>query len=209
MIHQPHQPHQRRHRFAVPVIRTLLVILCTAGLAACHGKEDRIRQLQQTVWKNPEDARAYLNLGKEYSRQQNYKAAIEAYRQAIAIEPGLDEAYAAIGAAYFNKKQYASALPWMQKRVETAPDDSLRQFDLGNVYLQLQRYDDAIAAYRKAIDNSYSFDEAWYTTAICQIRAGRVQEAWKIHSWLQKKNNYLAVALERHLPKGPLPGEKK
>jgi tetratricopeptide (TPR) repeat protein len=203
---KPHYTPQGRIR---SLLRPFLVILCIAGLAACQNKETRIRELQQTVWKNPEDARAYLNLGKEYSRQQRYPEAIESYRRAIAIEPGLDEAYSAMGAAYFNQKNFAGALPWMQRRVQMAPDDSLRHFDLGNVYYQLKRYDDAIASYRQAIDNSYAFDEAWYTIAICNIRAGRMDEARKIHALLQKKNNYLAVALERHMQPGPWQDGKK
>ncbi len=203
---KPSNPLRKQLRNA---LSALLAILLVTGLTACKNKDSRIRELQQTVWKNPEDARAYLNLGKEYSRQEQFPEAIKAYQRAIALEPGLDEAYAAMGAAYFNQKNYAAALPWMQKRVQIAPDDSLRQFDLGNVYLQLKRYDDAIASYRLAIDNSYSFDEAWYTMAICHIRAGRMDEARKIHAWLQKKNNYLAVALERHLQAGSGQGAGK
>lgn len=191
------------------LFRMFLILSCITALSACQNKEGKIRDLQQTVWKNPENARAYLNLGKEYSRQQKYTEAIDAYRRAIAIEPGLDEAYSAMGAAYFNLKNYSAALPWMQRRVQMAPDDSLRHFDLGNVYYQLNRYDDAIGSYRQAIDNSYSFDEAWYTMAICQMKAGRMDEARKIHTWLEKKNNYLAVALERHLQSGPRQNEKK
>lgn len=203
MSHLPYPPCGLPGGKLRKLLRPFMILLCIASLAGCQNKEAKIRDLQQTVWTNPEDARGYLNLGKEYSRQQRYDEAIEAYRRAIAIEPGLDEAYSALGAAYFNKKEYSSALPWMKRRVELAPDDSLRQFDLGNVYYQLKRYDDAISAYRQAIDNSYSFDEAWYTLAICQIKAGRMDEARKIHALLQKKNNYLAVALERHLQNGP------
>ncbi|NTV02953.1 MAG: tetratricopeptide repeat protein [Chlorobiaceae bacterium] len=203
MIQLSNQPSNQMQKRLLTALRSLLAIICIAGLSACQNKDTRIRELQQTVWKSPEDARAYLNLGKEYSRQQKFAEAITAYQRAIALEPGLDEAYSAMGAAYFNQKNYPAALPWMKKRVQMAPDDSLRHFDLGNVYFQLQRYDDAIAAYRQAIDNSYSFDEAWYTMAICHIRAGRMDEARKIHAWLQKKNNYLAVALERHLQPAP------
>ena len=179
--------------------RPFLVFLCLSGLFACQDKGARIRELQQEVWKNPEDARGYLNLGKEYAQHQQYKEAIEAYRRAITIEPGLDEAYSALGAAYFDQKNFAEALPWMEKRVRIAPDDSLRNFDLGNVFFQLKRYDDAVASYKKAIDNSYSFQEAWYSLAVCYIKTGKMEEARKIHTWLQSKNNYLAVSLERHL----------
>lgn len=187
------------YRHAVVLFRPLLILLCLAGLSACNTKEARIKELQQEVWQRPEDARGYLNLGKEYARQQRYNDAIEAYRRAIGIEPGLDEAYSALGAAYFDKKEFNSALPWMRKRVEIAPDDSLRQFDLGNVYFQLNRYNDAVASYQKAIDNSYSFQEAYYSMAVCYIKLGKIEEARKIHKWLQTKNNYLAASLERHL----------
>ncbi|NTU57436.1 MAG: tetratricopeptide repeat protein [Chlorobiaceae bacterium] len=187
------------YRYLRTLVRPLLVLLFISGLFACQDKGARIRELQQEVWKNPEDARGYLNLGKEYAGHQRYKEAIESYQRAIAIEPGLDEAYSALGAAYFDQKNFAAALPWMEKRVKIAPDDSLRNFDLGNVFFQLKRYDDAVASYRKAIDNSYSFQEAYYSMAVCYIKTGRIDEARKIHTWLQNKNNYLAVALERHL----------
>ncbi|AOS84420.1 hypothetical protein BIU88_09935 [Chlorobaculum limnaeum] len=187
------------YRNVVALFRPFLILLCLAGLSACQNKEARINELQQEVWKNPENARGYLNLGKEYARQQRYDDAIQAYRRAIGLEPGLDEAYSALGAAWFDKKDFNAALPWMQKRVEIAPDDSLRQFDLGNVYFQLHRYNDAIASYQKAIDNSYSFQEAYYSMAVCYIKLGKIEEARKIHKWLQSKNNYLAASLERHL----------
>jgi tetratricopeptide (TPR) repeat protein len=177
----------------------MLILLCLGGLTACQNKGARIEKLQQEVWANPEDARGYLNLGKEYARQQRYDDAIQAYRRALGIEPELDEAYSALGAAYFDKKQFKTALPWMQKRVAIAPDDSLRHFDLGNVYFQLKHYDDAITSYRKAIDNSYAFHEAWYSIGVCYIKTGKIEEARKILKWLQTKNNYLAVSLERHL----------
>jgi tetratricopeptide (TPR) repeat protein len=206
LSNMPTPPKFRNPRM---LFRKFLVLLCLCGVTACKSKESKIDELQQTVWKNPEDARSYLNLGKEYARQQKYPEAIEAYRRAIDLEPGLDEAYSALGAAYFNQKNFPAALPWMQKRVAMAPDDSLRHFDLGNVYFQMKRYDDAIASYRQAIDNSYSFDEAWYTMAISYVRLGRMDEARKIHTLLQKKNNYLAVALERHMQPGPRQKEQK
>ncbi len=189
----------KSYRQVAALFRPFLILLCLAGLSACNSKEARIKELQQEVWQHPEDARGYFNLGKEYARQQKYDDAISSYRRAIDLEPGLDEAYSALGAAYFDKKEFNSALPWMQKRVDIAPDDSLRQFDLANVYFQLNRYDDAIASYRKAIDNSYSFQEAWYSMAVCYIKMGKIEEARKIHKWLQAKNNYLAASLERHL----------
>jgi len=181
------------------VIRPLLILLCFSGLAACGNKSDHIRELQQQVWQNPDDAEAYLRLGKGYARLQRFDEAVEAYRRAIALEPGLDEAYSALGASLFNQKKFAEALPYIKKRVETAPDDSLRHFDLGNVYMNLKQYDNAVLSYRQAIDNSYSFDEAYYNLAVALARAGKSEDAWKIHTLLQQKNNYLAVSLERHL----------
>lgn len=179
--------------------RSLVIVCCLSGLLGCQSKEARIQELQQVVWKNPEDAQGYLKLAHEYARQERFDEAIDAYKRAIKIEPGLDEAYSGLGAAYFNKKEYAAALPWMKKRVAIAPDDSLRLFDLGNVYYQLKRYDDALDSYRKAIDNSYSFQEAYYTVGMCYIKQGKIEEARKILRWLQDKNNYLAASLERHL----------
>ncbi|MCG8344663.1 MAG: tetratricopeptide repeat protein [Chlorobiales bacterium] len=181
------------------ILFSSLAVLVTAG---CDSASKELNELQQAVWRSPEDPQAYIRLGNAYARQKQYDKAVDSYEKALALNPrsGMT-VYPALGAAYFNRKQYEQALGYFRKSLEFSPDDSLRHYDIGNVYLQLDKYDLAIEAYLEAIANSTAFEEAYYNLAICYIRTGQRAKAREIYAWLQDKNNYLAVSLERHLEK--------
>ena len=185
------------------IVLLLLATGATSLLWGCDESVKELNELQQAVWQNPDDAGAFVKLGNAYSRRQRYDEAVDAYEKALVLKPesGRD-IYPALGAAYFNRKEYARALEYFEKSLEYAPDDSLRHYDMGNVYLQMERCDKAIEAYNRAIENSTAFAEAYYNLAICYLRTNRREKAREIHAWLQEKNNYLAVSLERHLESG-------
>jgi len=170
-------------------------------LTSCNRKSDEIAILQQQVWKNPQDTGSFMQLGNALARKHRYNEASEAFKSALAVNPGLDAANQALGAIAFNQKNYAEALTFFRKYLEQAPKDSMRLYDIGNVYMQMQQYENAAKAYSEAIDNSVGFAEAHYNLAICYNNTGRKSEADAIYEWLLVKNNYLAVSLQRHFNK--------
>lgn len=185
--------------------RVILPILCLAGvimLGACSQKNNNISELQQEVWKNPEDTAAMLRLGNAYAQQNRYDEAEETYKNALALDPELDAAYHSLGAVSFNRQDYPRAREWFSLHLERSPKDSLRLYDLGNALMQMKAYAEAADAYGEAIDNSRSFTEAHYNLAVCFIKTGRMDEARQIYNWLLDKNNYLAVSLQNHLQGG-------
>ena len=170
-------------------------------LVSCNRPGNELKTLQQQVWKSPKDAGGYMQLGHAYARSERYSEAKEAYKSALAINPKLDEAYHALGAIAFNQKNYAESLKYFQKHLEHAPKDSLTLYDIGNAYMQLKEFDKAAKSYSEAIDNSESFTEAHYNLAICYLNTGQRADAQAIYEWLLKKNNYLAVSLQKHFKK--------
>ncbi|NTW68643.1 MAG: tetratricopeptide repeat protein [Chlorobiaceae bacterium] len=178
-----------------------LLLASLSLLTSCNRKSDEIANLQQQVWKNPQDAEGFMLLGNALARKQRYNEATEAFKSALAINPGLDKANKALGTIAFNQKNYTGALSFFQKHLDKAPKDSLRLYDVGNVYMQMKQYESAAKAYSDAIDNSEAFAEAHYNLAICYIYTGRKAEAEAIYEWLLVKNNYLAVSLQRHFNK--------
>ncbi len=185
-------------------IQRLLIYFFLASLtllASCNRPSNELKTLQQQVWKNPKDAGAYMLLGQGYARNERYNEAAEAYKSALSINPKLDEAYHALGAIAFNQKNYAESLKYFQKHLESAPKDSLTLYDIGNAYMQLKEFDKAAKSYSESIDNSESFTEAHYNLAICYLNTGQRAEAQAIYEWLLKKNNYLAVSLQKHFKK--------
>jgi len=194
--------HTNRHSFRLLISMMVFILsgLAALGFSGCAPASNELKERQQAVWQNPEDPQAYIRLGNEYAKQQLYDKAVEAYENALSLNPqsGIT-VYPALGAAYFNRQQYTEALGYFKKSLEYSPEDSLRFYDIGNVYLHLQKCDLAIEAYLQAIENSTAFQEAHYNLAICYIRTGQKAKAQDIYAWLQEKNNYLAVSLERHL----------
>lgn len=190
-------PHQN---IGIQRFLALMMLVVLTMLVSCK-KLDEVNALQQQVWKEPQNAGAYLRLGHAYARGQRFAEAAEAYKSALRINPKLDEAYHALGAVAFNQKNYSEALKYFQQDLERSPKDSLRLYDIGNVYMQLKEFNKAAKFYSEAIDNSDSFAEAHYNLAVCYIRTGRKAEVHAIYEWLLKKNNYLAFSLKKHLDK--------
>jgi len=191
-------PHSRVGIQRIPL---LLLLASLTLLASCSSSPSDLKTLQQQVWKNSKDAGAYMLLGNGYARSERYSEAAEAYKSALAINPKLDEANHALGAVAFNQKNYTESLKYFQKHLEHAPKDSLTLYDIGNAYMQLKEFDKAAKSYSEAIDNSESFTEAHYNLAICYLNTGQRAEAQSIYEWLLKKNNYLAVSLQKHFKK--------
>ncbi len=189
----------KHFRVAVKPLFGLLLLTALGTASSCTGNASKeINDLQQEAWKNSGDAGAWFRLGNAYARNEQYRKAEESYREALSIDPGLEEVLQALGAASFNQGNYRNALVYFTKYHALSPDDSLRNYDLGNVFLQLQEYDKAIAAYQRAIANSASFDLAYYNLGVCFARTGKGAEAEEIYQLLVKKNNYLAVSLKNH-----------
>lgn len=191
-------PHLRAGIQRMP--RIVLLVSITL-LASCSRSPSDLQVLQQKVWKNPKDAEAYMRLGNAYARSERYREAAEAYRNALVINPELEEINHALGAVAFNQKNYAESLKYFQKHLEHSPKDSLTLYDVGNAYMQLKQFEKAATSYSEAIDNSESFTAAHYNLAICYLNTGQRADAQAIYEWLLKKNNYLAVSLQKHFKK--------
>lgn len=177
----------------------LILLAGMSILTSCNRTENDINSLQQQVWKNPRNARAYMLLGNACARARRYSEASAAYKSALAINPELDDAFHALAAVAFNQKNYGEAEKYFQQHLEHSPKDSLRLYDLGNAQMQLRQFDKAAKSYSEAIENSDSFTDAHYNLAVCYIRTGRKAEAEVIYKWLLVKNNYLAISLQKHL----------
>ena len=190
------QPHPRA---GIPCLFVLILLAGMTMLTSCNRTEHEINSLQQQVWKNPQNAKAYMLLGNACAQAPRYSEASAAYKSALAINPELDDAFHALGAIAFNQKNYGEAKKYFQQHLALAPKDSLRLYDLGNAEMQLGQFDKAAKSYSEAIENSDSFTDAHYNLAVCYIRTGRKAEAEVIYKWLLVKNNYLAISLQKHL----------
>jgi tetratricopeptide (TPR) repeat protein len=94
---------------------------------------------------------AYFQIGYCYGELDNYSKAIEAYKQAIRIDPDAADTYYNLGNVYFALDNYSKAIEAYKQAIRIDPDYANALYNLGNVYFALDNYSKAIEAYKQAI----------------------------------------------------------
>jgi len=81
----------------------------------------------------------------------NYIKAIEAYKQAIRIDPNDANAYYNLSVTYADLGLYKDAIEARKQAIRIDPNDAMNYYNLGEYYDHLGLYKDAIEAYKQAI----------------------------------------------------------
>ena len=94
---------------------------------------------------------AYYVIGFCYNELGNHSKAIEAYKQAIHINPNYLSAYSSLGGVYFGLGNFTEAVESFKQVIRINPNDTFAYNILGVSYLALTNYAKAIEAYQQAI----------------------------------------------------------
>ena len=93
----------------------------------------------------------YGNLGNAFAAQGKRAAAIECFRQAIALKPGYIQAHNNLGNLLREQSLFADAVQCFRTVIELKPDYAEAHNNLANALVDLGDLDAAIKAYRRAI----------------------------------------------------------
>ena len=93
----------------------------------------------------------YGNLGNAFAAQGKRAAAIECFRQAIALKPDYVHAHNNLGNAMRDQGNFAEAVQCFHKVISLQPDYAEAHNNLANALVDLGDLDAAIDAYRRAI----------------------------------------------------------
>lgn len=99
-------------------------------------------------------AEAHTFLGWVYSMLNRYDEAIEACKEAIAVDPDYGNPYNDIGAYLIEQESWEEAIPWLEKAT-TAVRYEVPQYpflNLGRVHEHLGRFQTALNFYDKALE---------------------------------------------------------
>jgi tetratricopeptide (TPR) repeat protein len=104
-------------------------------------------------------------------------AAIDAYREMLAIDP--DYAYAAImlGNLMAEAGDLRGARAALERLLQRRPDEADAWFNLGFLHDKADELAEAERCFRRALELNPKIDRAWYGLALVLIRAGRLEEA--------------------------------
>jgi len=100
---------------------------------------------------SPSKEYLYLAIGLCNNELGNYAKAIEAYKQAIRIDPDLADAYYNLGLAYDELGFYKDAIEAYKQTIHINPDYASPFYSLGRIYSLNGLYKDSIEAYKQAI----------------------------------------------------------
>jgi tetratricopeptide (TPR) repeat protein len=105
------------------------------------------------------------------------RAAIDAYRDMLAIDPGNEFARLMLGNLLAETGDRAGAAEELRRLTEINPAHADAWFNLGYLHEEGDQLDDAERCFRRALDLRASLDRAWYGLGLVLVRAGRLEEA--------------------------------
>jgi len=116
------------------------------GLAALkeNRMEDALAELTEAKREHPDDARIRNFLGIVLVRLGKNEEAASEYREAVRLDPHMEDAYRNLGFLEWNEHQLEPAREALDRAVELSSNDSFAHYYLGRVLLDEQRYAQAI-----------------------------------------------------------------
>lgn len=155
------------------------------GRKTVAGSRSRIEWLKRTIvleklkdWEDlldwclkwtksePLNAEARYYLGIAGGNLKRHNDAIEAFRQALHINPKHAEAWNSLGDTYLKLNRYNDAIESFRRALRIDPKYADPWNNLGVAYSELKRLDDAIEVFRQALRINPEYADAWYNLGI-------------------------------------------
>jgi len=116
---------------------------------------------------------AYFIIGYCYEKLGAYTKAVEAYKQAISLNPvNASVVHCNLGIAYYGLGLYKDAIESYKQALRIDPDYTEAYFRLGQVFFPLSRYTDAIDACKQALRIDPDNVDAHLSLGLIYVKSG-------------------------------------
>jgi tetratricopeptide (TPR) repeat protein len=129
----------------------------------------------------PGSPMAWHNLGASYGQAGQFTKAIEAYQQALRINPEYTRAWSGLGLVYGSIDQPAKAIEAFEQALRINPELGQAWFGLGSVYGLTRQYTKAIEAYQQALRIDPEDVSSWGGLGVTYGKAGQSTKAIEAH----------------------------
>jgi tetratricopeptide (TPR) repeat protein len=130
----------------------------------------------------PKDADAWFYLGLAYRNSRQYDKAIEAYQEAIRVNPEYSVAWLTLGDIYhLNYSQYDKAIDACQEAIYIDPEHADAWHHLGFAYAKSGHHDKAISAIQEAIRINPEKVNAWCGLGSAYTESGQHDKAIRVY----------------------------
>jgi len=115
--------------------------------------------------------------GDELRKQQRYSQALQAYEEALRMDPRNFYAWNGKGTTLYNQGNYKKALEAYQRATEIDPGNAIVWVSAGLVLNRLQRYQQALVHFERALSLDPQYVAAWNGKADAQLDMNMPEEA--------------------------------
>ncbi len=176
---KPKPPSGRRYGRILAWIGALLISVCVAAAIAVwsvRSSEQRFHARLQTLpvaeleklsldrnW----DPMVFYWLGAAYTSQGDHRAAVNALKRSVGLNPGSTSARAALGLALARNDQPREAEEMLLSALQLDGRNHFAHFSLANLYGRHKRWEQAARHLKAVMDLNPSHREAQYLMAVC------------------------------------------
>ncbi len=132
---------------------------------------------KQITEKEPNDGRAYYNLGVGYFKLEKFGEAIKSFSKAISISPRDSLSYQYRGRVYYMMGDYKNCLYDYSRVVELKPDDPIAYYNRGTAKGRTNDYIGAIEDFDRSIALNPDYAEAYYNRGLANFYRGMLHDA--------------------------------
>ena len=126
---------------------------------------------------NPQDDRAYLELGLLYRDQGKFSEAEVVFKKAIELNPQDDRVYFELGRLYQDRGRFSEAELPFKKVLELNPQDDRAYLELGWLYRDQGKFSEAEASFKKGLEFNPQDDRAYFELGQFYQDQGKFSEA--------------------------------
>ena len=120
---------------------------------ASPARPNMIASLEDETAKNPQNTKAWIQLGNEYFDSNQHEKAIWTYRKALELDSNNANVWTDVGVMYRRNKQPKEALQAFDNAIEVDPNHEPSRLNKGIVLLHdMQDFDGAIAAWEALLE---------------------------------------------------------
>lgn len=166
------------------------------SLARVYGRLNRFSEAiaeYKEVSRLKHDANSYFRLGEAYAESKRYPEAIEAFKQAKALDdPNRTRADINLGMAYGLNGDYEKGIEALNRATRLKPDDEEAFVSLGFVYYLQKEYAKSLEPLQQALRLDPSISGAHYYLGLSQLMLGHKTEALAQYEELKKMQSPLS-----------------
>ena len=170
------------------IIALILLIAGLSSQAACKRKPDGGADASTGgVTAGPDDrsrASSLVESGKELYRTDQDEKAVEAFKEAVKLDPDMPEAHFRLGLAYDAvgqeteaEEEYKKAIERYKKYLATNSKDAEAHYNLGQAYAGLHLYSEAVREYRQATRLKSDDSDIYYDLGMALSKLANYDEA--------------------------------